>query len=91
MIMRSKFTVSGQYVTHTGEDLWTGEAFERRYWVPTGGGYVRLDDSRHGDRPGPLGTQPTTDGVTWRAVDVADLLEQVRADWRRERRVFRQA
>lgn len=92
MQTRTRYSIDGQTVTHTGIDPWTREPFTRRYWIPTRGGYVYLDATRDGIRPGTLGTQPTdTDGTTWRAVDLADLSEQIRADWRRTLAAYRRA
>lgn len=82
---RSTFRIEGQTLTHCGTCPYTGDAFTRRYWLPQRGGYVRLDDSRHGDHPGTLGRQPTDrDGSTWRASNMDDLRAQVKTAWRRE-------
>ena len=87
---RSIFTVDDFTVTHAGIDPWTREPFIRRYWLPRGGGYVYLDATCDGSRPGTLGTQPTYgNGSTWRANSVPQLLDLVRAEWRRERASYR--
>lgn len=83
---RSTFEIDGQYVTHTGTCPWTQEPFVRRYWIPEKGGYVRLDDSKRGDCPGTLGRQPHTNGTTWRAANIADLVALVKREWRAEKR-----
>ncbi len=90
--MRSSFTIDGRELIHRGVDPWTGERFCRRYWLPLVGGYVWLDDSRNGDRPGSLGRQPTdADGSTWRCRDMAALARKVRADWRVTLRDYKRA
>jgi len=87
--MRSKFTATGyNTVTHTGTCLYTGEAFTRRYWVRPEGGYVRLDDTRDGNRPGTLGKQPYTNGSTWECKP-EHLLSLVKSEWRAERRAVK--
>lgn len=90
--MRSKFVVEGQTVIHTGIDPWTKQQFVRRYWIPAAGGYVRLDTTRDGSRPGTLGTQPTDDdGRTWRVSNLALLLWLVKREWRREVAAYKRA
>ena len=80
MSTRTRYEIQGQYVTVTEPD---GARCD--WWCPTQGGYVRRDPTC-GRFPGTLGQQPTTDGVTWRAVDVADMLEQIKAARRRAAR-----
>lgn len=89
--MRSKFTVTGyNTVEHRGECPWTGEAFVRRYWVAIRAdgyaGYVRVDDSKDGTRPGTLGTQPHNSGVTWMCKP-EHLLDMVKREWKAEKRM----
>lgn len=89
--MKSKFTVTGyNTIEHTGICPWTGDQFVRRYWTPirTDGywGYVRVDDTEDGSRPGTLGTQPHTNGATW-TCSPEHLLDLVKREWRRERRM----
>ena len=89
--MRSKFErTSYNTVEHRGVCPFTDEAFVRRYWVAirTDGyaGYVRVDDTEDGSRPGTLGKQPTTHGVTWTSYP-ENLLALVKREWRVEKRM----
>lgn len=83
--MRATYTISGQYIDHRYADPWSGTICHVRYWLPARGGYVRMDVPPFA-RPGTLGDQPHTNGTTWRATDIADLLQQIKADLRRQRR-----
>lgn len=88
--MRSKFTQTGpNTVEHAGTCPWTDEAFTRRYWVPLSGGYVYVDDTRSGNRPGTLGKQPYTNGSTWRSTPES-LLSLIKSEWRQEKRSYTQ-
>lgn len=90
--MKTRYTINGQFVTQTGIDPFTREPFTRCYWVPQRGGYVYLDTTPNGDKPGTLGRQVCdSDGSTWRATGVADLLAMVKAAWRAERRAAAKA
>ena len=91
MSKRSKFTVTGyNTVEHRGTCPLTGEAFIRRYWTPirTDGyaGYVRMDDTEDGSRPGTLGKQPHDSGVTWMCKP-ENLLDMVKREWQAEKRL----
>lgn len=84
--MRSKFTVTkANEVEHRGVCPRTGLPFVRRYWVPAQGGYVYVDDTIDGTRPGTLGRQPHVNGMTWRS-SPEYLLTLVKAEWRQTQR-----
>jgi hypothetical protein len=84
---RAKYEVDGQYVDVWYDDPWTSDRYHERYWVATKGGYVRLDHPPF-NRPGTLGNQPTDrNGSTWMAKNVPDMLAQIKASIRRDRRL----
>jgi len=86
-----KYTIEGQYLDHEHTNLVTGERLLHRYWVPAGGGYVRVDTSRSLNKIGTLGSQPTdSNGNTWRAKDPQAVKQLVQAERRRERRERRE-
>lgn len=74
--MFDKYQINGNYLDHEFDDLLTGERRIARYWLPDGGGYVRVDNSYLTrmdydtgemfpvepklNKYGTLGSQPTT-------------------------------
>ena len=88
---RSRFEYPAENIAiHYGTCPCTGEPFTRRYTVVgEKSGYVYLDTTKDGSRPGTLGTQPTTDGGSTWWTTRTELRRLIKREWRKERDYFR--